>query len=361
MTTDIKMGGGIERWMVNTLNGLSGNDVAKVVGTKYYDRQRFDHVEFNGKKVQFIHIDLVENKFVFFRKNKVLSFLLDNFLIPLVILIMKKRYIDAMGPIDGPVYLTKNQYCKLFKNNIVIGSNHAEFRSDSLIDVLKAKLYSNNLIYKNISAFHCFPGRNRINNLLATRAKIVELPNGTPDMGLPNKGDVIKFLYVGRLERIKGIELLIESWKMKERENCTLEIVGGGSLDVDKLVHSIPSIHFNGIVSDQKLRELFLESHYFIYPTRWDSFPMTVIEAMSASCQVITTGILRESFKKAVENDLINIVKPDVDSLSAAIDTAIENSSRLKEKQPKIHEFFMGNYELDVINERLYSFIRSLQ
>lgn len=59
------------------------------------------------------------------------------------------------------VYLTKNQYWKLFKGKKIVGSNHTEFGNDGFISRLKAKLYRSGIIYRDISYFHVFPGREK--------------------------------------------------------------------------------------------------------------------------------------------------------------------------------------------------------
>lgn len=360
MTTDISMGGGVERWILNILEGLKDSNTAQIIGTNYFDKQRFESVYLNSDNLEIKKIKLLENKLSFFRKSRVLSFLLDNFMIPLIISLLRKKYEKAVKPYKNIVYLTKNQYWKLFRGSMIIGSNHSEFSNDSLLNILKAKLYAAGLIYRGVYAFHVFPGRDRIKQILSTKGEVFEIPNGTRDRGAEIKQGKNNFLYVGRLESAKGVDRLIDAWRLMTAQDCTLTIAGTGSIDVKSLSHGVKNIHVTGAVTDETLDRLYREANYFIYPTRWDSFPMTVIEALSASCYVITTETIKQSFIEGVQKNIVRITGDDPVDIARCLDTICNNATERELDVNKVHQFFMEHYFLGLVNEEFYSTVEKL-
>ncbi len=359
MTTDLSMGGGVERWVLNTLEGLSENDRAQIIGTDYFDKKRFKGPIIERENVTVKKIDLIENKFYFFRKSRILSFILDNIGIPAIIILMKRRYSRQIGKYNKVVYLTKNQYWRLFSGSILIGSNHAEFSGESIVDILKSKLFSAGLIYRGIDTFHVFPGRESVKEILARKVRVHEIPNGSKDRDSQTKVENDRFLYVGRLEHAKGIDRLIEAWKLRKNQTGVLTVVGSGTVDLKKLTSGTKNIILSGSVTDDELDKLYRDSNYFIYPTRWDSFPMTVIEALSASCFVVTTDLLGKTFKDAAENHIIKLVNGDPIELSNTLDELTNNKSHAPDPT-KIHDFFVNNYLLSLVNKRFFSMIENV-
>ncbi|MHB1439182.1 MAG: glycosyltransferase family 4 protein [Cuniculiplasma sp.] len=361
MTTDPEMGGGVERWVINTIKGKPNESNLVLVKTDYSDKKRFNFRERENKGITFVTLNLWENKFNFLRKSRVLSFWLDNFLLPLMISIFKRKYLSEIKKdLFDVVYLTKNQYWKLFKGKKIVGSNHTEFGDEGFISTLKAKLFTSGLIYRDVSYFHVFPGRKKIEAILSRRAKILVLPNGTIDRKCPDKEDKdISFLYVGRLENIKGIDILLNAWKDVEPSNGKLMIVGGGSFNVDPF-KDVKGIEFKGIVSDNDLDSIYCKSDVFIYPTRWDSFPMTVIEAMSSGCFIITSNRLASAFRRDETMNFIEYIPPEEAAVKNAIRHVIEHVDEVRIKSIKSYEFFKSNYELNAINRKFFEFLEEI-
>lgn len=116
-------------------------------------------------------------------------------------------------------------------------------------------------------------------------------------------------LYVGRIAREKGIDLLISAFaRLKERDSdWTLKIVGphevnqGGDgsdfLDQLKAVAgpSLRDIAFVGPVYDEnKLRELMMDADIFVYPSvaaLGESFGLAPLEAMACGCAVVLSNL----------------------------------------------------------------------
>lgn len=111
--------------------------------------------------------------------------------------------------------------------------------------------------------------------------------------------DVFKFLYVGECSDRKGIFQLLNAFihLFSGYSNVELHIKSNTSMlfyGADK-INEILKNHKNIIwhVSDEghnKVIELYDECHVYVYPSRADTFGMTLIEAMSCGLPVISTN-----------------------------------------------------------------------
>jgi glycosyltransferase involved in cell wall biosynthesis len=355
------MGGGVERWILNTIKGKPDDLNITVIKSGYYDQQRFKNISVDQKKIDVVNIDFVENKFNFLRKSKFLSFIVDNILMPFSIIFFAKSYKRKFAKYKfETVYLTKNQYWKLFKGTKIVGSNHTEFSNDGLIGLLKSKLFSAGIIYRGISYFHIFPGRAKVQRNIEKRSKIIVLPNGTLDMNCVKIQDnKVRFLFVGRTEVIKGIDIVLEAWKTLDHIDMELTVVGQGSFNIEDY-RSVKDVEFTGIVSDEMLNNIYCKSDVFLYPTRWDSFPMTIIEAMSASCFIVTSTVIENAFVGAKSRNIISFINPDVESLVESVKEIMTHREELKQKMMLSKKYFNENFQLDTINKKLFQFLREI-
>ena len=98
------------------------------------------------------------------------------------------------------------------------------------------------------------------------------------------------FLYLGRIDPLKGIEDILNEW-MKLPENFVLKIAGTGEEGYEKELKERfdkKNIHFLGKLShDDAMKEL-KTSKAMLFASRWyEGFPMTIIESFSLGTPVI--------------------------------------------------------------------------
>jgi glycosyltransferase involved in cell wall biosynthesis len=105
-----------------------------------------------------------------------------------------------------------------------------------------------------------------------------------------------KFLYLGRIHPIKGLELLINTWKKIDDNKTILDICGYyedkkyyNSLKnlVKKL--GISNIIFSDTVIGESKKNKFLENDIFILPSKTENFGLVVAEALSYGLPVIVS------------------------------------------------------------------------
>lgn len=95
-------------------------------------------------------------------------------------------------------------------------------------------------------------------------------------------------LYVGRLEKRKGVKYLLQAFALlvERFPGAELHIAGDGP-DKEKLTQyvteeSIPNVHFHGYVSDKEKQRLFNATDLFCSPALYgESFGIVLLEAMA--------------------------------------------------------------------------------
>ena len=76
------------------------------------------------------------------------------------------------------------------------------------------------------------------------------------------------FIFIGRLEKIKGFDLLLDCFSKlyNTHPEWKLVVVGDGSLS--SLARDLPNVHLLGYLDKQSIAELMSNSSFFILPSR---------------------------------------------------------------------------------------------
>ncbi len=129
---------------------------------------------------------------------------------------------------------------------------------------------------------------------MATTRTIVE----TEPEKLEKPDRPYRFLFVGRIERVKGIDLLLQSMTSLKEEgvNAHLTVVGGGGMEEwSKTFIEQKDLKGNvlwmGNVSDQVLASLYESSDCVVIPSRSESIPLVFSEAIRFNKELIVTDV----------------------------------------------------------------------
>ena len=102
-------------------------------------------------------------------------------------------------------------------------------------------------------------------------------------------------LYVGQLERHKGIMLLLDAFeKLDNVKSPTLNIVGDGSLlpEIKKRAEKNLNIIVHGRISHEKLPEFYSRAKATIFPSLvYENAPMVIAESLSCGTSVIVSRL----------------------------------------------------------------------
>jgi glycosyltransferase involved in cell wall biosynthesis len=144
-------------------------------------------------------------------------------------------------------------------------------------------------------------------------------------------------LTVGQISPRKNLQTVLEAFsKLKdELPNLQLITVGGNGWDYDKVKEQVNllglenRVHFLGYVSDDLLRFLYRKAVVFVYPSLFEGFGLTVLEAMASSCPVITSNT---SSLPEIAGDATILLNPEnIEELSNNI--VLVNTNKVKREE----------------------------
>jgi len=101
-----------------------------------------------------------------------------------------------------------------------------------------------------------------------------------------------RFIYAGRLDKLKGIKILFQAWKLFGKNAPELIVCGNGDMKEwckEYIIeNNLTSIKLMGFVPNVEVKRLIANSKALILPTQWyEGFPVSIIEAFSAGTPVI--------------------------------------------------------------------------
>lgn len=104
-------------------------------------------------------------------------------------------------------------------------------------------------------------------------------------------------LYVGRLEPVKNLEMLLRCYKNARRTDSCLVLVGDGSLreSLEKEAAGSSDILFEGWQSGASLYQWFHLAAALVLPSRMEPFGAVVAESLQAGCPALVSYIAGSS------------------------------------------------------------------
>jgi GalNAc-alpha-(1->4)-GalNAc-alpha-(1->3)-diNAcBac-PP-undecaprenol alpha-1,4-N-acetyl-D-galactosaminyltransferase len=128
-------------------------------------------------------------------------------------------------------------------------------------------------------------------------------------------------LAVGRLSPEKGFDLLIEAWRRIHQQlpGWELHIAGAGSelAALTELARGLPSVKLLGWIPNAW--PLYQQATLFVLPSRYEGFPVALVEALSQGCPSIATRCTEATLRPPL-SDALELVDTDSSGqLAAAI------------------------------------------
>lgn len=111
-------------------------------------------------------------------------------------------------------------------------------------------------------------------------------------------GDPTRFLFVGRIEKMKGVDLLLQSmaYLKEEKVSVHLTVVGRGAMEgwarnliEEKALEE--QVSWMGNVPDETLASLYESSDCVVIPSRSESIPLVFSEALRFNKDLIVTDV----------------------------------------------------------------------
>ncbi|HDE1462971.1 MULTISPECIES: glycosyltransferase [Klebsiella pneumoniae complex] len=193
--------------------------------------------------------------------------------------------------------------------------------------------------------------------------KLVTIYNGVPDFGEPARkkwllNDKLNILFVGRFERQKGYDLLLEVIKhFSNREDIYFHLVGDFVDNKDKTYINTNNTVTYGWMPHEKVLDLYQNADLLIMPSRWEGLPMAALEALNAGLPILASNC--SAFPELIEQnengflfenenvgDIINVI------LNILNDSDVLN--KLKAMSNKCREIYLNKYDARIMIDETY-------
>lgn len=204
--------------------------------------------------------------------------------------------------------------------------------------------------------------------------KITIIPNGIdlskysnlPPRGCFRKkfdiGDNEKIvLYLGRIHRIKGIDILVEAFEniVRELNNIRLVIVGpdDGCLDEIKFMIETKNMKdkvlITGPLYGKDKLESYVDADVYVLPSRYETFPMTILEAYSCGKPVIASrvGALSDIITDGVTGLLFE--PENIDQLTESLLSLLEDNTRAEQMGVKGKHLVKEKFNIEMIVDKI--------
>lgn len=127
--------------------------------------------------------------------------------------------------------------------------------------------------------------------------KVFVKPNFVVNEGsfVPKESRKNQFVFAGRLDKLKGVDILFETWKRMGDNAPKLVVCGTGPMEEwckEFIRQNQVNIELKGFVLNIEIQKLIANSKALVLPTQWyEGFPMSIVEAFSVGTPVICSDI----------------------------------------------------------------------
>lgn len=187
-----------------------------------------------------------------------------------------------------------------------------------------------------------------------------------PAHRLSGPAGVLRIIAVGRVDRYKGFDLLLQAiakLRTLTKQNFLLEIVGDGPAlkEVQELCTNLALdkvVHFLGRRDREEVIAILQAAHIFVHPSQGESMSNAILEAMACGLPIIASDIdaNRELIQDGVNGKLID--KKSVDGFSAALGMLLKDQD-LRHKMGEQSRRMIQQFQWRESAARLMSFIRN--
>jgi glycosyltransferase involved in cell wall biosynthesis len=173
----------------------------------------------------------------------------------------------------------------------------------------------------------------------------------------PSRDRSMHILYVGRLEKYKGVHLILKALSCLRTERISLSVVGAGSYEneLKRLTNALclqSKVSFIGRASDATLDQLYRKVDALVLPSLFESFGLTILEAMSYGKAVISTnvGVMYDLCRlNQLQSRLVLTLPPDPQDLVKKMRFLLDEPDLVEQIVRKNREILEHNYSWEAI------------
>ena len=256
---------------------------------------------------------------------------------------------------------------------VILGSTHCDnlgssltrfslLRNSGLVGLVTRLVYlGSRLGYLRIDGFH-------ITNPRLELGRVVHRPSDFTlvlgidttvfnPMGFVPRDGTTRFLFVGRLEKEKGLDLLLDAWVQAAMPTWELHIVGDGPLlgRARLLSDQTEGVVLHGRLTTDELAALYRRSDILLVPSASESYGLVVLEGICSGVRVLASTSLKDTFAEFQRGNIVMFCPPTVNDWARCLRQAGSLSRRDLEEVSRTFARLSAKYSWKEIAVQFYA------
>lgn len=356
----------IESFCKEHILELSKNNLVTVLTKKTKNRKIF-----NNQNIEEINIDIRRN--ISFLNDLKLIFILFNFFRKnkfnmIVTLTPKAGFLGSFVALisfikirlhifTGQVWATEKGLFKLFlifcDKCIIFFSTNILFDSRSQLEFVRNIL--------NIKQNNLFIHNGSINGVDTSRFKRIKKIRSSYRKSYGIKKKDIVFLYVGRLNYQKGVDMLIDNFNTISKKSASkmwLFLVGNDESEIKNNYKHISNVKFHDFTN--KLDKFYQIADIFCSFSKREGFGVSIIQASSYSLPIVCSDIY--GFKDSVKNNFtgLKFYLKNQRSIIKKLLLIVDNKSLREKLGSNGRKFIQEKFEKKVVIKKYNNYFNRL-
>jgi len=195
--------------------------------------------------------------------------------------------------------------------------------------------------------------------------RLVRFSSKHKSIYIPNYVDTVKFkpdldvkqhnftLYVGRLDKVKNIHLMLYVFNLLKNEDLELLIVGGGNSEYERKLQIFSKkndikVRFLGKINHKQISYYYKISKYFLFLSEREGGSKALLEALSSGLVVIGTNVrgIRDVITHGYNGFLCD---PFPEKIAEQIKVCLNNQALCEKISKNAQEYILKNHTFDNI------------
>ncbi len=176
-----------------------------------------------------------------------------------------------------------------------------------------------------------------------------------------------RILFVGRLHRVKQVDLLIRAFHLihQRNSNMSLYVLGDGEqrqslITLTDGLGLSGSVHFMGYVDQKTVFDMMKLSDVLVLPSKMEGNPRVIIEAMVNRVPIVATNVpgIKDMLQHMKTGYLVDNQQPE--ELAYAIEHVLRNKQDSANMVERAYAFANQNFSKEIVLQKIRDELRLL-
>ncbi len=376
--TSVRNGAGTDNWILNLVRSNPYPDVAfTVFESRWIDRERMDPADYAELRAKARFVVLPDHWRLRRRtlaalawvRPKAARFFLRELLQRAIVrgtVGLRRAWRTAGSEVDV-LYFIDNLSAEAVDPTIrvpLVGSSHNLSPTEGPASPTARRLVFR-WLFRRFQAMHYLAEPLRLRTGFERPGDFV-IPPGIPAgrfrPAAPVSTECRRFLYLAHLEAGKGIFDLLDAWEGANVPEATLTVAGTGSAEpsVRRRAAALPRVRVLGAVPSNDVPSVYAAHDVLVFPTRFDTFPVVVLEALASGLRVRTSPVLRGIFDRFEASGHLRYDAGGIAATRRAIEEAYRSPALTEAERRELNARVEAEYAWNVVAPRMIDALRRL-